>query len=282
VAPTKEKHKISAIDRLKNYILVAQPDSLLLISLLTFLLKSRRFPGKRTLAASVANFLGSCHLNRAFAMMEDQKISSGPRNDKMSCAAPNQMHWEDLRARSREEIVNRPGVEISDDHSSYEVGFLNAMYLVDPVRERILELWPDPSRELSEEFQILLIRYLVARNAGPVDGKDVSEKDFPGGVTFFQGPHTLHTAPIAERFGSDPDAFEVRCREFGAVPAPHGDRAMRFLPFPMIPVTYVLWRTDEEFPASVSVLFDSSIARWFEFDMIFTLVRVLTERIVKG
>ncbi len=199
----------------------------------------------------------------------------------MSCAAPNPMHWEDLRSRSREEILRRPGVETSADNMSYEVQFLNSLYIVDPVRECITELKPNPQRELTEEFQILLIRYLVANNPGALDGKEVSEKDFPGGVTFFQGPHTLHTAPIAERYGNDPDGFEVRCRELGGVPMSHGDRAMRFLPFPTIPVTYVLWRADEEFPASVSVLFDSSIARWFELDMIFTLVLVLTERIVR-
>lgn len=199
----------------------------------------------------------------------------------MGCAAPNPMHWEDLRSRPREEILRRPGVEASADNMSYEAQFLNSLYLVDPVRERITELKPNPRRELSEEFQILLIRYLVAHNPGDLGGKEVSEKDFPGGVTFFQGPHALHIAPIAERYGSDPDAFESRCRELGAVPAPHGDKAMRFLPFPTIPVTYVLWTADEEFPASVSVLFDSSIALWFELDMIFTLVLALTERIVE-
>jgi hypothetical protein len=59
----------------------------------------------------------------------------------------------------------------------------------------------------------------------------------------------------------------------------YGDKAVRFYPFPLIPVTYILWRADEEFPASVSVMFDSSITRWFALDMVFTLVMVLTERI---
>ncbi len=200
----------------------------------------------------------------------------------MSCAAPNPMHWEDLRFRPREEILRRPGVEASADNMSYVVQFLNSLYLVDPAREHITELNPNPQRELTEEFQILLIRYLVANNPTSLNGMEVSEKDFPGGVTFFQGPHTLHTAPITERYGKDPDAFESRCRELGAVVVPHGDTAMRFLPFPTIPVTYVLWTADEEFPASVSVLFDSSIASWFELDMIFTIVLVLTERIMNG
>jgi len=200
----------------------------------------------------------------------------------MGCAAPNPLHWEDLRNRSSEKIFQHDGVRPSPQGHGYEVSFLNAVYLVDPDSERITELGPNPDRELTEVFQILLIRYLVSEYGGPMEGKDVSEKDFPGGVTFFQGPHALHTPPIAKIYGQDPEAFEKRCQELGAAAAPFGDKAMRFLPFPQIPVTYVLWKEDEEFPASVSVLFDRSITRWFELDMIFTLVLVLTERIIEG
>ena len=200
----------------------------------------------------------------------------------MGCAAPHPLHWEDLRSRSREQILGRDGVRVPIDGKGYEVDFLNSVCLVDPVAERIVELSPNPGRELPEEFQILLIRYLVAENGGPLEDKEVSQKDFPGGVTFFQGPHTLNVAPIVKLYGRDPEAFEIRARELAAVPVPNGDKAMRFLPFPVMPVTYVLWKEDEEFPASVSVLFDKSITRWFELDMIFTLVLVLTERIVGG
>ncbi|MGB6063774.1 MAG: DUF3786 domain-containing protein [Desulfomonilaceae bacterium] len=200
----------------------------------------------------------------------------------MACAAPNSFHWQDLRSRSREQILNRDGVRIAAAGKAYEVDFLNSVYLVDPVAERIVELSPNPKRVLPEEFQILLIRYLVAGNGAPLDAKEVSEKDFPGGVTFFQGPHALHVAPLTRLYGNDPEAFEIRAGELAAHPVQHGDKAMRFLPFAGIPVTYVLWKEDDEFPASVSVLFDKSIARWFELDMIFTLVLVLTERIVEG
>jgi len=200
----------------------------------------------------------------------------------MGCAAPNALHWSDLRNRDRGEILRHEGVSLSSDGSAYEVSFLDSRYLVDPVNERISEIAPKPERLLTEEFQILLIRYLVSPYGGPLDGKDASEKDFPGGVTFFQGPHALHTRPIIKLYGSDPDAFEQRGRELGGVPVSLGDKAMRFLAFPLIPVTYVLWKEDEEFPASASVIFDSSINRWFELDMIFMVVWALTERIIEN
>ncbi len=196
----------------------------------------------------------------------------------MSCARPNSMHWEDLRDHPRDEVLSRGSVKPAPD-GCYEVDFLNARYLVDPVKEMIVELSPHPDRVLSEEFQILLIRYLVAPIGAPVDNKQVSEKDFPGGVTFFQGPHALPVMPIAKRYGRDPDAFEARARELGAQPDSHGDISMTFHPFPDMPVTFVIWAADDEFPASVSILFDSSIARWFEFDMILLVVFELTNRI---
>ncbi len=200
----------------------------------------------------------------------------------MGCAAPNSMHWQDLRAHSRGEILNQPGVRATSDGQSYEVGFLDSLYLVDPTSERISEMSPNADRMLSQEFQILLIRYLVAGNGGPPQNREISEKDLPGGVTFFQGPHTLNVAPIEERYGHDPDAFAARGQELGGALVTFGDCAVRFFPFPLIPVTYVLWKADEEFPASVSVLFDASISQWFTLDMIFGLVLVLTDRIVNG
>jgi hypothetical protein len=197
----------------------------------------------------------------------------------MGCAAPNPLHWEDLRNKAAEEVLTRGGVKPVSEGSGYEVEFLDAVYRVDPVEEVISEIRPDPRRVLTEEFQILLIRYLVAPFGGPPDGIDISEKDLPGGVTFFQGPHALYVGPIVKRYGGDPAAFESRSRRLGSEPAAYGDCAVRFFPFPQIPVTYVLWKEDEEFPASVSVLFDASVERWFELDMVFTLVWVLTERI---
>lgn len=130
----------------------------------------------------------------------------------MGCAAPHPFHWEDLRSRSEEQILGRAGVKAADDGRSYEVDFLDSVCLVNPVAERIVELSPNPQRELPEVFQILLIRYLVAENGGPLEGKEVSEKDFTGGLTFFQGPHALNVEPIAKLYGRDPEAFERRGR----------------------------------------------------------------------
>lgn len=200
----------------------------------------------------------------------------------MGCAAPNHLHWEELRTLDARRLAQQGGVRALDAGAAWDVPFLNARYRVDPQQERIVELSPDPERPLEESFQILLLRYLMATPGGEPSGIEVSEKELPGGVTFFRGPHSLQVQPLVENYSMDPDGFEERGRALGAVPRDLGDRALRFEPFPGIPVTFVLWQADDEFPASVSVLFDRSIMRWFELDMIFLMVGILVIRIVSG
>jgi uncharacterized protein DUF3786 len=199
----------------------------------------------------------------------------------MGCAAPNPIHWQDLRSRDSKTILQRAGVELAPDDQAFLVSFLNARYLIDPANEVIRETGPEPDRILNKAFQITLLGYLIAPPGGDLSGKVITEKELPGGPTFFQGPHALPVWRIIERFGSDPDGFIKRGRELGGSPIEHGDAALQFTPFGSIPVSLVLWRADDEFPASVSVLFDKSISKWFELDMVFLTVSLLIDRLVE-
>ena len=194
----------------------------------------------------------------------------------MDNANADPMHWVDLRNASAEFVLKREGVRRSADSEGYVVRFLNAEFHVDPAGETIRELSPEPDRPVRKILQILLLNYLVAEYGGPLDGEEATEKALPGGTLFFQGPHALETGQVIERFKSDAEGFEALGVQHGGVPVEGGDRAIRFHPFPLMPVTYVLWIEDDEFPATVSVLFDRSITRWFELDMVYSLVYELT------
>jgi len=191
----------------------------------------------------------------------------------MGCAAPNPLHWRDLRERPRDEILAKAGVSAMD--GAYELGFLDGRFRIDSVSERAEELSPEPGRPLSQELQILLIRYLTTPMPGGLTGMEVTEKELPGGATFFRGPHALPVQALLARFGRDPRAFLARCRQVGAKPVDHGDAAALLWPFHETPVTLILWQADDEFEAQITASFDRSISRWFELDMIFLLVRQL-------
>lgn len=197
----------------------------------------------------------------------------------MGCGAPHPLHWADLRARPPKTVIRKPGVVLSKEGENFEVSFLDACYLVNPVEETITEISPDSSGTPSQGLQILLLRYLATEHNGKVVGSELTEKELPGGTTFFRGPHELPLAPVIERYGKNPSGLINRGLALGASKVDHGDAGLRFLPFPEVPVTYLLWKADDEFPATITVLFDKSITEWFEHDMIFILVQQLSLRI---
>ena len=88
----------------------------------------------------------------------------------------------------------------------------------------------------------------------------------------------LPVQPVVERFGQDPDRFLSAGLKLGGQSVDYGDNAIQLMAFRETPLTFVLWQADDEFAASVNVLFDTSIAGWFELDMVFLLVQQVSLR----
>jgi len=57
--------------------------------------------------------------------------------------------------------------------------------------------------------------------------------------------------------------------------------AYQFQAFPNIPITYIYWNGDEEFPASVQVLFDSSIKDYLPLEDIVFLSEMLSWKLAR-
>jgi hypothetical protein len=51
--------------------------------------------------------------------------------------------------------------------------------------------------------------------------------------------------------------------------------------FPKVPLAYILWEGDEEFPPKVAVLFDSTIQFHLPLDMIWCMVSETSRRLTE-
>ena len=60
-------------------------------------------------------------------------------------------------------------------------------------------------------------------------------------------------------FGQDLPLYAKAAAALGGEPLSLGDAAARFMAFPRVPVTHVLWGGDEEFPPEATILFDETI-----------------------
>jgi len=77
---------------------------------------------------------------------------------------------------------------------------------------------------------------------------------------------------LLARFGKDPTALRLAATRLGGADAALADAAVRLQPFPRIPLYYLLWVGDNEFPPRIEVLFDRSIEAYLPADAIWALV----------
>jgi len=88
--------------------------------------------------------------------------------------------------------------------------------------------------------------------------KLVKPNSLKGGHHFFTGTHELPLGVIAGKYGASREAFVARAVELGGKSIRYGDAGVELYPLPRIPITVILWLSDDEFPARADLLFDSS------------------------
>ena len=128
---------------------------------------------------------------------------------------------------------------------------------------------------------ILLLHYLLYASGKPLSCELFSYKDIPGGDKYFSVFKKRVEMPVLNAYGENPEGLEKACEGSDGLEVPMGDMAYQFQAFPNIPITYIYWNGDEEFPASVQVLFDSSIKDYLPLEDIVFLSEMLSWKIAR-
>ena len=68
--------------------------------------------------------------------------------------------------------------------------------------------------------------------------------------------------PFAEAFAGKPERFRRAGARLGFTPLSYGDAGFLVPAFEKVPLQVIFWDGDEEFPASVNLLFDRNIIRF--------------------
>lgn len=122
-----------------------------------------------------------------------------------------------------------------------------------------------------EYFFLFAIHYLLKAKEIEKSSDWISEKDIPGGPTFFRGPHEIPTMLISNRFRNDIIDFKRICKRLNGIPLNMADAAYQFEITPRIPVAVLYWIGDEDFPAESKLLYDDTITEHLASDIIFAL-----------
>ncbi len=193
-------------------------------------------------------------------------------------------HWEKLSTLHPTDVCNRTEAIYHPSREGFLLPVYNLRYLILPKEKKILRMeWNDrPVEEaLRPYFFLMVLVYLTeAKDIKPVHTW-ISEKDLKGGSTFFRGPHRLDVEELTNLYGKDLDAFLETGKGLGGSEILYGDRGFALEVFPKVPLAYILWKGDAEFPPKISVLFDSTIESHLSLDIIWCMVAETSRRLAE-
>jgi hypothetical protein len=199
--------------------------------------------------------------------------------DGISLTVP-EAFWNDLKERDLRALCN---VTLAVDHEGAGLRFpsVGVEILLD-LQQRCLKRlvdgeWrpaDDPRLELLALLYFNRVDVLYPLGREPVGPGDLKE------AHYFQGPHALNMGPFLERYGNDVEGFKRAAERLEGKPVDMADAAFMLLPFPRVPVYFLLWEGDEEFHSKASVLFDRSVEKVFSASSIWVLVDMMARALV--
>jgi hypothetical protein len=211
--------------------------------------------------------------------LKDRPPAFAPDGSRVSVA---DHYWLDLQQKDLNSLCNLT-LFTPVSESQIRFRFLQEDVVID-LAERCLKRLDSDRLQKSDDplLELVTVMYLLNVTEIYPMGRDiVGVKDLKEGH-FFQGPHTLKTDPLIERYGHDLKGFREAAGYLGGEATDMADASFKLLPFPRIALYFLLWEGDEEFAPEVTVLFDRSIENVFAADAIWALVNRVITALVQG
>jgi hypothetical protein len=129
--------------------------------------------------------------------------------------------------------------------------------------------------------QVLLLHYLITATGAPVQDKWITFREVPSGSFYYPSFVKRAVRPLVKCFGDRPEALETMDGVMGQMVALPGDKAIKILALPRVPVVLTLWKGDDEFPADGNVYFDASVSSYLSTEDIAYLAGATVYKIIR-
>jgi hypothetical protein len=180
-----------------------------------------------------------------------------------------------------EQLCRNSGADykMMDSHPLITLDYLNQSYQISLPEIAISVV--GSSEEVPLKDKILLLHYLIQARGTPLANKSIAYKELPEGIVYFRTFHKRAIKPLVDHFGREPAKLPKVAKELGGKKADYGDVAVTINAFKKVPITFVLWRGDEEFPPDGSILFDATVSDYLSIEDINVLCERITWKLVR-
>jgi hypothetical protein len=232
------------------------------------------------------NFTGSNYpYGKGFLKMQQRRRSQGPpaRDPSGRPLVIDDSWWDALSDRDMGRVANFTLNDIDSRSGLLRFRFLNQNILVDTRARCLMAEWEQGWEKLEMPLlELAVLDYLCRVNCLIPLGQEMVSAEDLAEARYFSGRSRLKTAALLARFGDDPGGFSAAGRHLGGQAERMGNVAFRLNPFPRIPIHYLLWLGNGEFPPRISILFDRSIEGALSSPAIWSLVTLCTYYLLKA
>jgi len=168
---------------------------------------------------------------------------------------------------------------VTDSKRVIIIEYLNQSYLITlPDIEISLA---EGKKEVPLRDKILILHYFTLAKGTPTTNKIIAYKELPEGANYFPTFFKRAIKPLLDHFGNEPHQLVDVAAKLGGHKANYGDAAVTINAFSRVPITFVLWQGNDEFPPEGSILFDSTISDYLSTEDINVLCETIAWRLIK-
>lgn len=191
--------------------------------------------------------------------------------------------WQQLVGLDRQETAKKAKCQYLSESERYVIALLNTEYVVSLSDKRIISVQtgspPGPAGFIE---QLCVLAYLINAQDLPLANKLVKPEALPSGQFFFRGLHSLPTEKLEKAFGEYPEHVYRVTKQFDAKQREFGDASIQLYVLPRIPLTMVVWRACDEFPARASILFDQTAGAHMPLDALHAVVNLAVDAVIRA
>ncbi len=126
---------------------------------------------------------------------------------------------------------------------------------------------------------LTIFDWLCDRKEGAQAAREFCPVSSLPGVLVSGNGLVMNLAELAARIDRDPDAFCAACEAMGGKPTGAGDLGFEIMAFPDLPMQIKFYHSDEEFPASMTLLWDKNTLEFIRYETVYYLAGCLRKRL---
>jgi hypothetical protein len=128
--------------------------------------------------------------------------------------------------------------------------------------------------------RIVILHYLLHASGRDVGTELIGYDDIPGCRSYLPVFERRVVRPLLSAFGYARDAFMEAGKALGGNAEEYGSASVTVRVLPNVPLTFVLWEGDQDFPSSMKVLFDRSISEYLPLEDITVIAKMASTRML--